>query len=83
MIKPQEFKKGYYYYAEQEKEDMWYGWRFIGKIVNVDKEGIDYKIVKGEFKGGYTLGIFHWTSQHHKSIKGVAKTMKELRVYML
>lgn len=83
MIHPNEFKKGYYYYAEQGKEDMWNGWRFIGKIENTNKDGFNYKVAKGEFKGVDTLGMCHWTSQHHKSIKGIARTIKELRVYMI
>jgi len=85
MIKLKEFKKGYYYYAEEPSGHNWGdGWKFIGKVINIHGSSVEYNIVSGSF-GGYQRndGIFKTTSPHHKSIKGVSKTKKGLFIYML
>jgi len=86
MIEQSELKEGYFYYAEYNKDSMWDGWRFIGKITGKKvKKGkiiwFPYLIVKGEYE--HETGTFSHDSAHFESIKGVSKTITGLRVYML
>ena len=77
------FKEGYYYYAENDKgyENFKEHWKFIGKIVKVNSNSIEYKVIKGTFVND--TGSFFFDSAHFLSIKGVSKTKKGLFLYMI
>jgi len=90
MIKTKGLKNGYYYYAENDKNFDGFTdyWRFIGKIISEKREDNDenkywfkYKVIRGIYYSH--LGEFSTNSAHFMSIKGVAKTIKGLQIYML
>jgi hypothetical protein len=82
-MKSTDLKTGYYYYAENDKEyeNFKEHWKFIGKIVKVNSDTIEYKVIKGSFV--HDTGNFFLDSAHYQSIKGVSKTKKGLFVYMI